>query len=73
MTGKELIIYILENNLLDEKVIKDGVPIFLLDLNDAAVKFDVGPAMVKAWAEIGMIESEHLKDGLYIYATEERE
>lgn len=73
MTGKELIIYILENDLLDEKVIKDGVPIFLLDLNDAAVKFDVGTATVKAWAAVGMIESERLNDGLYIYATEERE
>ena len=31
MTGKELILYILENDLENEDVIKDGVFIWLMD------------------------------------------
>lgn len=72
MTGKELIMYILENDLLDENVINnDGVPIFLLSVDDAAEKFDVGPITIKVWAGQGNIASEEIEGGLYIYETAE--
>ena len=48
MTGKELIIYILQNNLEDEIVIKDGIFVWLMNEEEAAAKFDVGVATVKA-------------------------
>lgn len=48
MTGKELILYILENDLENEDVIKDGVFIWLMDEKEAAVKFDVGVATIRA-------------------------
>lgn len=68
MTGKELIIYILENDLLDENVIKDdGVPIFLLSLYDAAEKFDVGPMTVRTWAALGKLDWGVMDGRLYIY------
>lgn len=68
MTGKELIMYILENDLLDENVINDeGVPIFLTSVEDAAEKFDVGPMTVRVWAGQGNIASEEVEGGLYIY------
>ena len=42
MTGKDLIIYILQNNLEDEVVLKEGFFVGFMDQNEAAVKFNVG-------------------------------
>ena len=39
MTGKELILYILQNNLENEVVIKDGIFIWLMNEEEAAAKF----------------------------------
>lgn len=70
MTGKELIMYILENDLLDKNVIKDdGVPIFLLSIDDAAEKFDVGPMTVRAWVAQEKLDWEAMDGRLYIYDT----
>ena len=49
MTGKELILYILQNNLENEVVIKDGVFVWLMNEEEAAAKFGVGVATIKAW------------------------
>lgn len=50
MTGKDLIIYILQNNLEDEPVFKDGKFVgFITDL-EAAAKLNVGVATI--WALI---------------------
>ena len=68
MTGKELIMFILENNLENEDVVKDGVPIFLMTLDEAAAKFDVGPTTIKVWASKS-IEHEVIGNRLYIYKT----
>lgn len=69
MTGKELIYYILENDLLNENVVQDGVPIFLMPLDEAAAKFDVGPSTIEAWAVCKNIEFEIFDGRLYIYKT----
>lgn len=53
MTGKELILYILQNNLENEVVIKNGLLISLLDDREAAIKFNVGIATIKAWRKYG--------------------
>lgn len=65
MTGKELILYILENDLENEVVIKDGVFIWLMDEKEAAVKFDVGVATVRAWYACGQLDGTKIGDHLY--------
>ena len=67
MTGKELILYILENDLENEVVIKDGVFIWLMDEKEAAVKFDVGVATVRAWYACGQLDGTKIGDHLYFF------
>ena len=71
MTGKELILYILENDLLDEEVIQGCVPIFLMSIEEAAAKFNVGPLTVRAWTLEEEIKSEYINDRIYIYRNAE--
>ena len=53
VTGRELIIYILQNNLENEVVLKNGLFIELLNEQEAAVRFNVGIATIKAWRKYG--------------------
>lgn len=58
MTGRELIIYILSNNLENAKVFEDDA--FLENLfmseQEAASKFRVGVATVKGWVDDGILK-----------------
>lgn len=65
MTGRDLILYILENRLEDEIVIKDGIFIWLMDENEAAVKFNTGVATIRAWYVTGMLSGTKIGDQLY--------
>lgn len=65
MTGRELMLYILEHNLEDEVVIKDGVFIWLMTEEEAAVKFDTGIETVRAWYICGMLSGTKIGDRLY--------
>ena len=65
MTGKELIIYILQNDLENEVVIKDGIFVWLMDEEEAAVKFGVGVATIRAWHDCGMLSGTKIGDRLY--------
>lgn len=65
MTGKELIIYILQNDLENEVVIKDGIFVWLMNEEEAAVKFEVGVAQIKAWYMCGMLSGTKIGDHLY--------
>lgn len=56
MTGKELIIYILKNNLENEKVLSDGFFIGFMTEEEAAVKFEVGVETVRMWYALGIIK-----------------
>ena len=47
MSGRELIMYILENHLEDEEVFKDGKFVGYLTIGEAAVKLGSGPATVQ--------------------------
>ena len=64
MTGKELILYILQNNLENEVVFKDGIFIWLMN-EEAAAKFGVGVATIKAWYNCGMLSGTKIGDHLY--------
>lgn len=65
MTGKELIMYILQNDLENEVVIKDGIFVWLMSDKEAAVKFDVGVETVRAWYVTGMLSGTKIGDTLY--------
>lgn len=68
MSGKDLILYILQNNLEDEPVIKDGKFIGFKTINEVAVESNVGVATVYAWIINGYIESFPTHEELYIPA-----
>ena len=56
MTGKELIMEIIDNNLLDETVyINDIFPGFIRD-TEVAKKFGVGTPTIQVWCKQGFFE-----------------
>ena len=69
MTGKDLIIYILQNNLEDEQIFVDGKFIGFITVEEAAVKFGVGPETVRIWVELGYLTGIHSGRETYILAN----
>lgn len=65
MTGRELIIYILQNNLEDEILFKDGHFLGFMSDKEAAAKFNVGVSTIKAWYMAGMIKGAEIGESLY--------
>ena len=63
MTGRELIIYILQNNLEDEVVIDTE------SAEEVALHYGVGVSTVKAWYELGQINGIKVNDTLYLFRT----
>ena len=66
MTGRELVVYILENHLEDEQVCKDGKVLNLLTQDEFAERCHVGVATVKTWYELHMINGIKIGDVIYI-------
>lgn len=66
MTGRDLILYILMNNLEDEPVVKDGKPVGFLTVAEAAVKFGVGEATIMAWITLGTLIGVRIGSVIYI-------
>lgn len=69
MTGRELIIYILENHLEDKQVFEDGKLLGFMTAMEAATKFEVGLATVYVWANQGELPGVRIGDDLYIYVN----
>lgn len=65
MTGKELILYILNNDLENEEIFVDGHLIGFIDEEEAAEKFGVGISTIKAWHTLGMMRGLQIGDTLY--------
>lgn len=65
MTGKELILYILQNNLENTIVLEDGFFVGFMTETEAAVKFDVGVEQIKAWYSCKMLKGTRIGDSLY--------
>lgn len=57
MTGRELIIYILENGLQDEEIFKDGKFVGFITADEAAAKLNVGVATINAYIKMGKIHA----------------
>ena len=66
MTGRELIIYILQNNLEDEEVFKNGNPFGFMNIWEAAKYFNVGIFTVKAWIDNKKISYINIGDEIYV-------
>lgn len=66
MTGRDLIIYILENHLEDEELFKDGKLPGLMTYEEAAVKFDVGVETIKAWVKNRYLKAVTIYGNHYI-------
>jgi hypothetical protein len=69
MTGRDLILFILENKLENELVVKDGIFIWLMDEEEAAVKFGVGVSTIKTWYTLNKLDGFKIKDRLYFLRT----
>lgn len=71
MSGRDLIIYILQNDLEDEPVFKDGKLLGFMTASEAAVKFEVGMATIQTWYTDGYLEGFMIRNQLYIPANTE--
>lgn len=65
MTGKELILYILQNNLEDTVVLKDGFFVGFMTEVEAAAKFGVGVETIRAWYCCRQLNGTQIGDSLY--------
>lgn len=72
MKGKDLIIYILTNNLENESVFADGTILGFLSVEEAAVKLGVGVSTIYIWIGQGLLEHIQIGGACYIPATCER-
>ena len=68
MTGKDLIIYILKNNLEDEPIFEDGIFLGFMTAMEAAVKFGVGINTIRLWVDMGSLDGIKIGDEIYIPA-----
>ena len=59
MTGRELVLYILANNLEDDTV-------SFMTMSEAAVKFHVGIETIRAWVSLGQLDSIQINSEIYI-------
>ena len=66
MTGRDLIIYILQNGLEDELVYRDGKLIGFISEMEAAVKFGVTTATIRVWISMGMLDGIIIGNSVYI-------
>lgn len=66
MTGRELIIYILEHGLEDVKIFDDDKVIGYMTIDEAAAKLGVGPATIYAWVVQKYLDHIVIGNRLYI-------
>lgn len=66
MTGRDLIVYILQNNLENEEVFKDGVFLGCLAIDKVAIELHVGFSTVYTWVQLGYLDGIKINDILYI-------
>ncbi len=66
MTGRELIIYILENQLEDVIMFENGSIAGFMTVQEAAVTYEVGTATIHAWVKSGKLKSINIGNEIYI-------
>lgn len=71
MTGKEMMLYILQNDLMDKDIFAHDV---LMTEIEAAAKFEVGVGTIRTWFVLRKIGGICIGDSLFIFrgATDPR-
>lgn len=72
MTGRDLIVYILENGLENEPIVKNGAFIGFMTAGEAAEKMEVGVMTVHVWVLQGILKGEFIGGKLYIPANAQK-
>lgn len=72
MTGKDFILYILQNDLEDKEFCEDGVLNWFLTAEQLANDLDVGVETVKAWYRLCMIDGVVIGGSVYFYKGTKR-
>lgn len=70
MTGRDLIIYILENGLEDEELLSNSLKPLFMTVEQAAVKWECGPATVKAMVDMRRVKGIKLGNEYFVFAME---
>ena len=68
MTGRDLIIYILANDLENELIFEDGNFIGFVTVGEAASEMNVGAATILTWANQGRLQCVVVGDMIYVPA-----
>lgn len=71
MTGRDLIIYIMQNNLEDVNIFENGVFIGFMSEEEAAARFEVGVPTIHVWHALGFINSVSIGDSIFVYRNTE--
>lgn len=66
MTGRDLIVYILQNHLEDEDIFKDGVFVGFMKASEVASRLNVGTATIRAWVDMKYMNGIIINDEVYI-------
>ncbi len=66
MTGRDLILYILENELENEPLFNNGKFLGFLTASEFAAKWDVGEETVRLWFDLKYVDGMIIYDELYI-------
>lgn len=69
MTGRELILYILQNHLEDQQIFANGKFLDFMTVKEAAAKFEVGETTVRVWVKMNMIPYISIGDEIFIPKT----
>lgn len=67
MTGKELIIYILENNLENVEIFDDNLNFIFMSIEEAAVQFECGPSTIVTLIKLGRLNAITIDGKYYIF------
>lgn len=71
ITGGELIVFIIENDLVDKPLFEDGKLLGFVTEEEVAVKMGVGVSTVRVWVNQELIDGIRIVDTLYIPANYE--
>lgn len=69
MTGRDLIVYILDNHLEDHLVFEDGDFLGFITAAEAAQNCGVGEGTVRVWISRGLVGGIKINDTLYVPAN----
>lgn len=70
MTGRDLMIYILENGLEDVEMFSEGFSPLFITPEAAAVKWGCGPATIKAMIDIKKVSGVKHNSEYYVLANQ---